>query len=92
MGKVDLRVFEVTAAGFDASTDDTDDSVFWVSSPSEAEVMTAIADTGAAYCGETTGMCDASDVDFELPKQNMQFSSALLKIASDVRNSTRGVL
>lgn len=84
------KCYEVTAAGFDASTDETDDCVFWVKAESEMHVIYAIKDTGANYCGEIPSSC-LSDVDFTLPSQEMQFSSALLEKASLERNRNRPV-
>lgn len=88
----DLKVFEVTAAGFDASSDDTDDFVFWVSATSQGVVKDVIKDTGATYCGEVEVRGLVNSVDFRLPQQSMQFSSALLAKASALRNLNRAVL
>lgn len=81
------KVFEVTAAGFDGGSDDTDDCVFWVSAPSEDIVKSAIADTGSEFCGEVKA--PASDVDYVLPRQAEQFASVLLEKASEHRNRNR---
>lgn len=85
-----LKFFEITAAGFDASTDATDDLVFWVAAPTEDLVKKAIMDTGAAFCGEIDHI-ELVDADFTLPAQEMQLSSMLLQTASDHRNSSRPV-
>ena len=85
-----LRVFEVTAAGFDASTDETDDLVFWVTAPSEDVVQAVIKDTGATFRSEPPSDCVA-DADFQLPRQAIAFSSELLEKASDLRNLNRQV-
>ena len=47
-----MRVYEVTAAGFDGSNDETDHLVYWVGASSEDLVLAAIADTGSTYCGD----------------------------------------
>jgi len=81
-------VYEVTAAGFEGSSDETDDLVFWVRARTEAEVREAIADTGASFSGMVQSATDA-DVDFTLPRESLQFASALLEKASDARNVGR---
>ena len=87
-----LKVFEVTAAGCDGSTDATDDHVFWVAASTEEIVKTAIKDTGPAFCGEIEmDHIDLADADFTLPEQSMQLSVALLEKASDQRNLNRQV-
>lgn len=85
-----LKVFEVIAAGFDGSTDASDDCVFWVASTSADAVKAAIQDTGAAFGGEVLGW-SLADADFHLPGQSMQLSTALLEKASDFRNRNRAV-
>ena len=82
------KMFEVTAAGFDGSSSETDDCVFWVLASTEETVKSAIADTGAVFCGEVSGR-SPGDADFTLPGQSMQFSSALLEKASAHRNAKR---
>lgn len=90
-----MKVFEVTAAGFDGGSDDTDDLVYWVTARTEEEVQAAIADTGACFRGNV-GFSDTIDVtrdvgvDFKLPVESMQFASALLEKASAARNDRRG--
>lgn len=79
-----LAVFEVTAAGFDGNSGETDDLVFWVAANSAGQVRDAIKDTGATFCGEVLGW-SLSDADFTLPQQAMTLSSALLEKASDCR-------
>lgn len=83
-----LKVFEVTAEGFDGSSDQTDQLVFWVGATSADEVLTAIRDTGAKLCGQISDDC-LPDVDFHLPGESMAFSSALLEKASEARNANR---
>jgi len=85
-----LKVFEVTAAGFDASSDETDDLVFWVAANSAEQVREAIKDTGAVFCGEVLGW-SLNDAEFTLPAQAMGLSSALLEKASEHRNANRAV-
>lgn len=85
-----LKVFEVTAAGFDASSDETDDLVFWIAAKSAQVVQDAIRDTGAVFCDEVLGW-SLIDADFTLPMQAMGLSSALLEKASNHRNANRAV-
>lgn len=85
---MNLKAFEITAAGFDGATDETDNLVFWVLAPSSAIVEKAIADTGAKFCGELPSEC-LPDVEFELPRQQIAFSSVLLEKASELRNQNR---
>lgn len=84
-------VFEVTAAGFDAGTDESDDLVYWVSGQSRACVEDAIKDTGATLCGDVSARVGLADVDFHLPHQAAEFSTALLTKASEQRNCNRAV-
>lgn len=83
-------IYEVTAAGFNADTDETDDLVFWVAAPSEDDVKAVIQDTGAKFCGMVTH-AKVADADFTLPAQSMALSSTLLEKASDFRNRDRHV-
>lgn len=85
-----LKVFEVTAAGFDGATEETDDLVFWVAAFSQDQVEVAIRDTGAKFCGEVLGW-SLADAEFFLPGQTMALSSALLEKASEYRNKNRPV-
>lgn len=84
------KVFEVCAQGFDGSSDETDDCVFWVSAASADIVIAEIKDTGATFGQELTDVLQA-DVDFCLPAQSLAFSSALLEKASEARNRSRVV-
>ena len=88
-----LRLYEVTAAGFDGGSDDTDDHVLWVLAPSAEVVQDAIQDTDATFCGEVVrGPWITADLaDFKLPAQSMQLASALLEKASEHRNRNRPV-
>lgn len=86
-----LRLYEVTAVGFDGGSDDTDDHVLWVLAPSAEVVQDAIQDTGATFCGEVSGKTSSDLADFKLPAQSMQLASALLEKASEHRNQNRQV-
>lgn len=70
-----MRVFEVTASGFDASSDETDGHVFWVKAESESEVLAVIDGTGAKFCNEIDA---GSDVDFVLPGDAGKLRDALI--------------
>jgi hypothetical protein len=85
-----IKIFEVTAAGFDGSTDETDDLVYWVASPSRREVETAIKDTGAKLCDEVPDL-RPQDADYTLPAQSLNLSAVLLEHASNDRNKSRAV-
>lgn len=86
--KGELKVYEVTAAGFDGSSDATDDLVFWIAATSAEDVHQAIQGTGAVFGEEVLG-CSLNDADFTLPAQAMNLSSALLEKASEHRNQNR---
>lgn len=88
---LDQAVFEVTAAGYDGSDDATDELVFWVLAPSANDVEAAVKDTGAKFCGKVEGLTPGGYIDFTLPEQKMQFSTALLEKASEARNRARAV-
>lgn len=85
---VEPGIFEVMAAGFDASSDETDDLVFWIKAPSEEAVKAAIKNTGATF-GGLMDYTPSDGVDYELPRQEMQLSAALLEAESDYRNRNR---
>jgi len=74
-----MKIFEVTAQGFDASTDETDDRVFWVKAENEAEVLAAITDTGAEFWNEIDVH---SGVDFALPADTEKLRDALMGFAT----------
>lgn len=71
-----MKTFEVTAMGFDGSSDETDDRVFWVKAPSAEEVKSAIEGTSARFHDQID--CD-SDIDFELPAQVAELREALMQ-------------
>ncbi|KVV07446.1 hypothetical protein [Burkholderia ubonensis] len=64
-GAMKLRTFEITAAGFDANDDKTDDRVFWIQAASAESVQSGIQGTGALFIGAIE---DESAVDFRLPE------------------------
>jgi hypothetical protein len=73
-----MKIFEVTAQSFDASSDETDDRVFWVKAESESEVLAEINGTGAQFCKEIDV---GSDVDFILPSDAGKLRNALMAFA-----------
>ncbi len=83
------RVFEVTGAGFDGGTDETDDRVYWVLADSSEQVAEAIKDCGALI-GESIAEEDC-EIDFDLtrPGQAMALGTKLLEWASIERNKNR---
>jgi hypothetical protein len=82
-----MKTFEVTAAGFDGGTDETDDRVYWVHAENAEHVHEAIKDTGATYCGEIDVFNE--NIDYVLPRQGLAFSEALLTWAGHERNKNR---
>ncbi len=69
------RTYEVTAAGFDASSSATDHLVFWVKAKRGAHVFEAIEGTGAGF----HNLIDSeSDIDFWLPRDSDRLRKALL--------------
>jgi hypothetical protein len=68
------KSFEVTAAGFDGSSDATDDRVFWVQADSAETVLAAIEGTGALFHDIIDG---DSGIDFMLPKDEAQLRKKL---------------
>lgn len=83
------RLFEVQAAGFDASDDSTDDLIFWVAAPTIGAVAEVISDTGAKLCGALPFTEDVAD--YVLPRDSMRLATRLLECASEYRNKNRGV-
>lgn len=77
-------VFEVTASGFDARDDKTDDRVFWVQAVSEESVTEGIRGTGAVLRGVVD--CN-SDVDFRLPDDLESMRDRLLAIRLEMREA-----
>lgn len=69
-----MIVIEVTAAGFDASTDSTDGKVFWVEAPDRATVESAVQGTGAKVWDELPVEYPA---DFLLPGQLSELRKVL---------------
>lgn len=64
--EISMKTFEVTGFGFDASSDATDDRVFWVKAPSVDVVKQAIAGTNARFHDTIDS---ETDIDFHLPAQ-----------------------
>lgn len=71
-----LTTFEVTAKGYDGSTDETDHLVFWVNAPSIDLLEQAIEGTGAGFC-DTILVEGDEDIDFWLPRQMAELRAAL---------------
>jgi len=68
------KIFEVTACGFDGSTNKTDDRVFWVLAESREAGGRAISGTGAAV----HGVIDIDLVDFCLPVEIDRLRTTLM--------------
>lgn len=71
------RLFEVTAYGFDARDDKTDDRVFWIQAVSAEAVEEGIRGTGALLRGVVDG---GSSVDFRLPDDLKSMRDRLMAI------------
>lgn len=69
-----LSYFEVTAAGFDGSTDETDDRVLWVSAANLLDVERLVVGLDANVV-PLPDYFSGEDLDFELPRQNAEFVS-----------------
>lgn len=84
-----MRTFEVTAMGFDGSSDETDDRVFWVKAHSAEEVKSAIEGTNAGFHDQID--CD-SDIDFELPAQVAELREALMQFEHGLNGQNHPVV
>lgn len=77
---VDLRVYEVVAAGL--GDDITDDRVFWVAAESDSQVRRALREAG---CGEFCGIVGAlpQDADYDLTQvlSRQHFVTKLRKLS-----------
>lgn len=85
------HIYEITAAGFDGSTDETDDRVLWIAARNEHDVLFAIANTGAVFrCKLPDNMhIHTCEIDYSLPEQSLNLQEDLLQYASDERNKNR---
>lgn len=72
-----MLVFEVTARGFDSSSDDTDDRVFWILAQDAGVVSSAIEGTEATLQGVVDCAPHPDDINFRLPDQLGQLRDAL---------------
>ncbi|KKI36161.1 hypothetical protein VI03_25700 [Burkholderia vietnamiensis] len=80
------QVFEVTAYGFDARDDKTDDRVFWIHAVSEESVNEAIRGTGALL----RGVVDSGlHVDFRLPNDLRSLRDRLMAIQVEMPETGR---
>lgn len=62
-----MEIYEVVGAGFDASSDATDDRVLWVKALSRRHVEVGISGIGAT-CAPLQIANHEDDVDFVLPR------------------------
>lgn len=91
-----MKTFEITAAGFDAASDDTDDRVLWVrlEDQSEKYLGQLAGFYGASLAQELHGI-DAADIDFTLPgdeKQLRESLSAFSRAESQRKTAERELL
>lgn len=91
-----MKTFEITAAGFDAASDDTDDRVLWVRLEDQSEKYLAqLAGVyGASLAQELHGI-DTADIDFTLPgdeKQLRESLSAFSRAESQRKTAERELL
>lgn len=85
----ETRIWEVTAAGFEADTDDTDDRVYWVRAANRKDVANALRFTGAKLCHEVSAAGTGADFDLTQPGQAQLLGTALLEWADIERNKSR---
>lgn len=73
-----MKTFEITGAGFDGTSDDTDDRVLWVRMEDQSEKYLAqlAGYYGASLAQELRGI-DAADIDFTLPRDEKQLRESL---------------
>lgn len=81
-----LKVFEVTAAGFDEESVAGEALAYWVAAPTREAVKTAIQGHGAEFCGEVPYWIP-SDVDFTLPRQRAELAETLMRHAAEQREA-----
>lgn len=70
------KIFEVTGFGFDGSSDETDDRVFWITAQSHDEVKQAVAGTNAGFHDTIDS---ETDIDFHLPADAELLKAKLLE-------------
>jgi hypothetical protein len=70
-------VFEIQTGIFHGSDDFTDGQVVWVLADSANTVISAIAGTGATFCGIVEAKISISDIDYSLPEQIHELRHAL---------------
>ena len=76
-------IHEVIMAGFDGSSDDTDDLVLWVEGTRE-DLDRIVVGSGAAL-GEIVKDADPSDVDYLLPKDADKLTERVNRASSAPR-------
>lgn len=79
-----LPSFEVTAAGFDGSTDATDDRVIWVKATDADAVARAVEGTGAGFHRIING---DTDIDYVLPQDELSLRAELIRFQELVTQS-----
>jgi hypothetical protein len=77
-----LKAFEITAHGYDGSTSETDDRVFWVLASGAAEVQAAIAGTKAGF---REAIDTETAIDFHLPARSEALKAKLLELEGDAQ-------
>lgn len=82
-------IYEITGAGFDAATDDTDQLVFWVEADGPELAQQIAEDCGAKFWGQIEPTMATACIDYVLPRQALALQEALLQCASDFRNRNR---
>jgi hypothetical protein len=84
-----LNVYEITAAGFNASSSDTDDRVLFVAAAS-ADIVEQLAEMyGGKYVGKLDHVSpDSPDVDATLPRDELELRSILVNYQLATRHVT----
>jgi hypothetical protein len=69
--------FEIAAAGYDGSTDATDDRVIWVSAPTRLHLDSVLEGVKTQSVSDLPREVDPQDLDYLLPEQDQQLREQL---------------
>lgn len=73
-----MKLYEVTLAGFDGGSDDTDDLVKWIAAPAAEVVEHLLAGSEARFCGEVQAPIDQAD--YVLPRDNRKLADLVTAV------------
>lgn len=76
-----MKTYEITLAGFDGGSDETDGLVLWVSTADPEALEKLSSEIGATFCGAVDGGREA--VDYVLPEQEAALRSQALRSGQD---------